>query len=496
MTDPQPALARVIPRMTLGGAELDAVLLLEGLPGSRCVVTHLDGELGPRARAASDYRVLDEPTLAPLVQALEGVPSVHLHLLNNHPLLPLAAVLAGPRTLVTTVHNAFPSKWGHLVDHTILLGEDSRALQDTARETTLVHDGVESLDRLPERSPWTPSCGRPLRLVAIRRADKDMVWTLADLLATGVFDDWEVEATVLGVTGRSDEARLTYAGPCHDVPERLAQADWLVHGSAAESFGRVVYEALAHGAEVACTPLPALRAAFGPDEVTFLPLDSPRRAAERLRAAIEAAAADPGATDVRRERNRRRMERDFGLDAYVANTAAVYEAVAAGPRRRAFRAADVPRACRPRLFDLVDPWLQTGEPPPPREVLALPDPAAALVLWMVAHVSLADPEARLAWLARAHQLVGPRSAVALGLGQALAELGRPAKALPWFVAAAERRPSSTLAWCGALDALIALQRIGEARALLDHAQRFAGPHPTLRPYHGLSRPAPALTETA
>ncbi len=121
----EPRIIRVFPRLCMGGAENAIVQLLEHVGNTHMVVTHTDGMRAADARRLADaYTLLQRPRFLGLLQAMQEAEIVHVHTINDHPLIPLAAQLSGAPVILQTVHNQLTSQHCHFMDHSILVGDE------------------------------------------------------------------------------------------------------------------------------------------------------------------------------------------------------------------------------------------------------------------------------------------------------------------------------------------------------------------------------------
>lgn len=469
-TDGSCRIGRVYPRLLMGGAEVGILHLLEGIDDTHMIVTVLDGPWAERARQlAARYTLCQRPRFADLLGALQGCEIVHIHTINNHLLIPLAAQLAGPRALIQTIHNRLDAEYCHFVDHSIVLGSDTIDRLDTPSQTTVVPNAVRLPDAVAPFGPWHAQ-DRPLRLVEIRRPDKPMTHTLEALLATGALDDLSIEAQVVGFEQASADPRISYVGPQDDPYPIIQWADVLVHGSKTEAFGRTVYEAMACGAVPVATPLPTFTAVFPPDEGAIKYLaggEDTLAAARSLRNILQGLKDDPEGHRALRECNHERMA-DFSIEALASRTEAVYARVLAAPPVRSFGPQDLEPAAAAHFAQLVDDL--TEEHPPQRlaEASQLPPRAQAVFMWLQSRYILSQPQQRIVLLRDAIAVLGERPILMLDLGQVLRETEQHQEALAVMRRATELRPFSLAAWVEGIGLLI---NEGELRLALDWSRR-------------------------
>jgi len=467
-----PRITRVYPRLDVGGAERGILQLLASLPDTHMVVSHVEGLLAPRARTlAARYTLCRPPRFAALLDALSGAEVVHIHTINDHPLIPLAAQLAGPRVLVQTVHNRLEAWYSLWVDHSIALGPESAGLLDAPARTTVIPNAVEAPADLPPFAPWTAE-GRPLRLVEVRRPDKEMAFTLEALLAEPALRSLECEARIVGCDGRPPDPRITYLGPLDDPADEVARADLLVHGSATETFGRTVVEAMGWGTVPFATPLPAFTDTFPPGgAIAYAPGLETGTAAVALAALVEGPLADPDRHARWRADNHRRVRERFSVEAMAAATAGLYEQVAdADPRgERNLGPDDLPEGDRELFGALVDDLLESNPPRLVNRNGELSPRARGIYLWLLTHSGRVAPAQALPLLAQSFQLLGDRPILLLDLARAFRGAGRASDATTLLARYNDRRPWSLVGWFERLDLLVAGGDAAGARAVLHEA---------------------------
>lgn len=479
-------IARVYPRLDMGGAERGILQLLAEIPDTHMVVTHVEGLLAPRARElAARYTLCQPPRFRTLLDALQGCEVVHAHTINDHPLIPLAAQLAGPRVFVQTVHNRFEAQTSLFVDHSIALGPESAALLDAPGRTRVIPNAVEAPEKLPPFRPWTVD-GRRLRLVEVRRPDKEMAFTLEKLLTSAALEDLDCEARIVGCAGGSRDPRVTYLGPLDDPRNEVARADLLVHGSATETFGRTVAEAMAWGTPPLATPLPAFRDAFTPDAgsaggVAIFPGFEVGPAAAAMRALVDGPLGDPAHHQRVRAANHRLVRERFSVASMATANEQVYLQVGADDHRseRSFWPEDAEGGDLDLFGTLVDDLLE-GQPP--RQVSRYGELAPGLrgiYLWLAARSGRLPAPQRLPALAQALQLLGERPVVCLDLARELRAGGRASQALRLLVHYNQLRPWSLAGWVERVDLLMqsrqpsaALEAVEGALAAIPGAQPF------------------------
>ena len=414
-------IVRVYPRLLVGGAEQHILQLLEGIPGTEMVVPGVEGPAAVAARRlAGRYQFISSPRLAPLVSALRGADIVHIHTVNNEPLLPLAVQLAGPRRIALTVHNNFEADYALIADHSFVVGIETAGMLAAPSRVSLLPEGVAVPPSLP---PWTPWVGRPLRLVEVRRDDKAMAFTLEDLIASGALYGVDFEARIVGVDGPSSDPRVTRVGAVEDPAPHIAWADLLVHGSAAETFGRTVYEAMACGVLPLATPLPAFTERLTDGEHVLIA--EGMRLEDGIALVRRALGVLSNAPAVRRHRAARYdwVRENASVGRMVQAQKAGYSALLARPAApRSVLPADVPDPLLPAFGALAERIVR-GQPVDSAEVDALPPRPRALALWMLVSCGRVPPELHVRLLRGCVSILGPRPTLALALGNSARQQG-------------------------------------------------------------------------
>jgi len=424
---PEPRIVRVFPRLCMGGAENAIVQLLEHVGNTHMVVTHIDGMRASDARRLADkYTLLKRPRFLGLLQAMQDADIVHVHTINDHPLIPLVAQLSGAPILLQTVHNQLTPQYCHFMDHAILVGDELLERVATPARSTVIPNGIPCPDAVPPVPPWcAPEADRPLTLIEMRRENKLMRWSLSDLLATGALDDLDLRCQIMGISAPSTDPRLEYLGPIANPYPILAQADFLVMGTETETFGRTVYEAMAWGALPVATPIDAFTRVFSTDQVAYIDGDV-QAAALQLRAHIERYRSRPVAYRMRQEANHRFVTENFGIQRMADRTQSVYQQIlnATSPAPRSFSPADLAIGDIRLFGELVDDMLESSPPKRLSEVADLPPRMQGILYWLLVASGKAHPDKRIDLLAAARQRLGNRFILNLRLGQHLVHAER------------------------------------------------------------------------
>jgi len=454
--------------MDLGGVENAVLQLLESMPGTHMLVTHLEGLRAPEARTlAGRYSPLGPRRFLPLLQALRDCDVAHQHTINDHLLFPLAAQLSGCAVILQTVHNHFTPRACHFMDHSVAVGPTLGDMLPTPGHVSTIPNGVPCPPSLPERLPWHQE-GRPLVLVEMRRADKDMSCTLEQLVCSGALDGLDFEARVLGFHKDSPHPRLTFLGPQSDPYPYLAQADVLVHGTAGETFGRTVYEAMACGVVPVATPITAYTKVFSPEQLYYLPSHEIDAAAHQLRGYLDHLAAHPAQHAAMRRDNHDWVRENASIVAMVERYQALYrDLLQRGPAYRNFGPQDLEGVDLELFALLVDDLLDHRPPLHLARIEELDGPAKGILYWLLVDLQLVPEQSRLVLLRAASLLLGDRHEVCLALGRALAAAGDDLGAVEQLARAVELHPGNLAPYPDLVERLLAAGKLERALELVE-----------------------------
>jgi hypothetical protein len=476
------ALSRVYPRLTVGGAESDILVLLEGIGDTQMIVTEIEGPAAQIARkSAAGYMHLESPRFFNLWMAMQATPLVHLHTINDHPLAPLAAQFSGATTIVQTVHNDFDAESSHFVDHSIVVANETRWRLAAPNRCTQVSSGIAVPIEAPQRSA-IGTAGRPLRLIEIRRPDKPMAFTLEELLATHQLDDIEWTATVVGMDapqGGSNDPRIKHTGAITDVEPYLQQADLLIHGSAVETFGRVVFEALAHGALVMTTALPPFEKAVQEGAALhLLEHTDPLGAAVELRGVL-GVLNDANTCAALRARNYDYVKANHSTHLMIARTQAVYamSAQTVCPPRN-FTKDDVTSGDAALFCATLDALMERKTPPSIHQGV-LSSRQQAVLNWLAVRFGVVRQSLAVPLLEQAASVLGPRHLLCVDLASAHAKVGNLPKALAWSVRAVELDPQKVGSFVACVLIHAATGQRSQAAAWLERIESNWPQHPVI-----------------
>jgi hypothetical protein len=476
MTDYRHQICRVFPRLQMGGAENAIVQLLDFIPDTHMIVTHMDGMRAEQARASADrYTLLGTNKFAPLVRLLSEAPLTHIHTINNHLLIPLAAQLAGVQRIVQTVHNDFEPEYCHFVDHSILVGDMLTNQIATPGRSTVVPNGVPCPHELPEFTPWcAPGVKRPLVLVELRRPDKAMSATLEQIANTGALDGIDYQIVGIGFDTPSDNPRVNNVGPMADPYPLLASADVLCMGTVTETFGRTAYEAMAFGTLAIATPIPAFTEVFTQNELRYFSSHDVGKCALELRAFIDTLAGDPAGYMARRAANHRLVRDNYSTRICADRTQEIYALTQARPPAyRNFEPQDLDDTDLEEFGTIMDDLFSPGPFTCLERMQQLPTKARAIAVWLLVRRGLVRPEQHLTLLAKVYKDLGPRCIVNLDLGRALGAAGHLEQAVAVSRQATKLDPHNLEPQIALINALDSLgDKVEAARALTAARQLY------------------------
>ena len=476
--------ARVYPRLDFGGAENGIIQLLATIPSTHLIITHWAGRRADEAAALAERTtVLEAPRFPQLVEHLREVDLVHLHTVNDYVLLPLAALLAGPPVIVQTLHNGLEAEASAWADHSIVLGEASLAFLPRPAAATVLGNGVAAPRELPAFRPWFEE-QRPLRLVEVRRPDKQVHFTLEDLVATGALDHLDWTATVVGPEGEATHPRVTRVGLQLDPSPWVRDADLFVCGSLADTFGRTTYEAMAAGTVPVITPLEVHQQNLAGTGTAVLFESTDRAVACReLALLVEQFAAAPDTYRARRKAGYALVQSRHGVEAMGAQHAALYERLLAAPRpQRDFGPEDLgdtqQAACALKLLDAL---FERRDLSVLSDLSALHPRAQGLLAYLLATRDLIADDKRADLLTKADVALGPRCCVRTALGNELRIHDEHARAAEMYTSAIELDPARTSAYFGLAECQLLTGDLDQADQTLARLQR------TVPATHGVDR---------
>ncbi len=456
-------IARVYPRLQMGGAERDILALLQTVPDTHMIVTHVEGRWALRARGLAErYTLLKSPRLPQLVDAMREADIVHLHTINDHPLQWLAALLAGPPVIVQTLHNLLEAQASAVCDATVMLSETSRDLVNAPTRAHVIPSSIEVPPELPAKRAWFDDA-RPLHLVEVRRPDKELHFSLEDLLDTQALDHIPWRATVVGPDARSGDPRITYVGAQDDPAHFMRSADVLVSGSSSDSFGRTPYEALAQGTLAAVVPLQVYIEGLGNHGLVFPSFDV-LECAQALSTHLDGINTER--YQAARQAGHAFVHRELRPERFGQRHRDLYSSLLGTPRRqRDFEPSDLGDVHSAQaVLTAIDARLeQRPHVPDPH---SMSSEARGLFAWFLAQGE-SDGDRQGTLLMEAVRALGPRCLIATDLGRWHRNRGQHAQARTWFQEAQEADPDRLDARLGLVECSLHEQSIERAVSELD-----------------------------
>lgn len=430
-------IARVYPRLLVGGAESGILQLLEGIDNTHMIVTHVEGITAEKAKKiCHDYTLLQEPRFLSLVNHLQNASIVHIHTINNYLLIPLAANLAGPDLIVQTIHNNFEAEYCNYVDHSIVVGKNTVDYLETPTKTTLIYNGVNIPDHKKTKKCWSNQ-ERAVRFAEIRRKDKSMSFTLEDLFKTDIFSNLSVEGYIVGIDGKSEDDRINNLGEMQleQVYSTLEKCDFLFHASSSESFGRTAFEAMACQVIPIVTPLPSfIDTLSGRDEVVFLPSDNIDQCADAVKQVLERYNHNPELYEKHCCSAREYVIDNFSVQKMVSETSKLYTKLKETDcsLSRNFQPSDLEGSditLFASLIDkIVDGWGETEF----SSINKLQPKAQSIIYWLLCHTKSIKKEDQLPYLKYAYNNFPDRHIVNIEIGRYYLDIGKHVEAIHYF----------------------------------------------------------------
>lgn len=445
----------------MGGVERHVLELLEGFPGTEMVVPGIEGWAAQQAKKlAGKYTFIARPRFADVVRAVRGADIAHIHTINNDPVLAAAVQIAAPRRIVVTVHNEFDSHYSEFADRTLVFSPALLPLSASPSRTRFLPYGIP-LPQAMQREPATAP--RPVRLLEVRRPDKPMSCLLADVLSHPLLQGLELEARVVGVSGDVNDGRVTNLGEVEDPTEHMQWADLIVHFSETETFGRVVYESMAHGALPVVTPLPVFQHYLAGAPQAWCAADHTLAAcATTLRDAI-VASQDAQRLQLERERNFAWLQQTVSNQVMLERIAREYDEVASQPPApKSFGPDDVPEGELDRLGEVLDALVVARQPVSATELAGLSASAQGVAKWACGLDAMRPAPERFAALIEALRLSGPRLDVTRQLGALALELGEVELAASALQTAVQLDPHIVWPYLSLLEAHAKAGQLGQA----------------------------------
>lgn len=407
------------------------VLQLAGAQDQASIVTCNAGPAADVARSRGIPVVVAGRSLESLVHAFAGARVIHVHTINNHPLVAMAAQLAGARVIVQTLHNRVRTRLSAVAGATFLPNPALLDLLELPSRGVVVPNSIPAPPTPPASTPWFQA-GRPLRIIEIRRPDKAVHFTLEDLLAAGALDGIPHEALVIGPSGTPTLPGVRRIGLLDDPAPCLADADFLLSGSSEDTFGRTAWEAMAHGAVPLLTDLPPFRHWLGSDDRhAFLLPSEIQAAAARVHAIATAAPRDPGWED-RRRRNHQLVRETGSPGRIAAACKGVCDSLASSPETppHDLLPDDAPPSSLHGLSSACAHALAGDATTALAAASGLQPRAAAVAHWFLAEECAASLPASTAHqlLRRAHRALGDRPHLLLALARSCRAVGQARQA--------------------------------------------------------------------
>jgi hypothetical protein len=307
-----------------------------------------------------------------------------------------------------------------------------------------------------------------------------MAVTLEQIAATRLLDHVPWTATVVGMDAPvPHDPRITYAGTVTDVAPFLRDADVLVHGSATETFGRAVFEALAFGAHVLTTTLaPFIEASRSGASLRFISRADPEAAAHDLLGAI-ADLQNEEAWANQRARNYTFVKQHHGTQLMLSRTHEAYrqcQHIATPPRNLVFK--DVSDGDTAVFGDTLDALMERRTPPSIHAGL-LSQRQQAVVTWLGLRFGVIRQSVALPLLEHAANVLGPRHLLCADLANAHAKLGQLPQAVAWSTRAVELDPQKIGPFVACVLLQIALKQQSRAADWLARIEAHWPSHPDL-----------------
>jgi len=312
----EPTILFVAVPSPLGGSNRSLATLMTALEGSarRVLAAPADGAFSTFAEErgfAEEYvplpsgsrwqRIKASLVLARLTWARRTeIVSIHAQALTGLNLVvPAAAITRIP--VLVRVSDPEGSKWGRLLGPMIrVIVRDLRvvAVSDTARDVAVTNGLCKSNEAIVIPNPVDPNEVRaietigsppPLRVGFLGGATRRKGWDiLLDVIGSTMDLDLEWKLFIsrpstekASTLGSFPAGRVDVVGRVVDVREAYAVCDIIFVPSRAESFCRVVAEAMANGIAVVATDLAPIRSLLGESEAGLLFASGDREGADR-----------------------------------------------------------------------------------------------------------------------------------------------------------------------------------------------------------------------
>lgn len=191
------------------------------------------------------------------------------------------------------------------------------------------HDGGQPMDREAARARLGVAPGMLLAGWVGRLTHEKGGDVLVDAVAT--LDDLPLHVAVVGdgrdrpaleerARDRGAHARITWHGRLPEASRLFGAFDLFVLSSRTEGTPMVLFEAMAAGVPIVATAVGGVPDVVSAREAVLVPPDDPAALGRAIRAVV----GDPAAARARAAAARLRLEREFGLEAWIARHEALY----------------------------------------------------------------------------------------------------------------------------------------------------------------------------
>ncbi|MDQ7062686.1 MAG: glycosyltransferase [candidate division KSB1 bacterium] len=179
-----------------------------------------------------------------LIHHLKKVNVCHVHSTNFNPFFIWAASIADVPILVNSVEASIQYPFSAYCDFIVCPSYFVRNLQSRMTQIRVIYNGVASIHHRSNRKKTSKD---KIIVAEIRRPNKELFYSLEQLIPHLSIEGAEVEGWILGQEGKSTE-RIKYKGFVKNPASLLKQADFVVHFSKHEALSNAIIEAMAVGA--------------------------------------------------------------------------------------------------------------------------------------------------------------------------------------------------------------------------------------------------------